>query len=285
VLEEQLETNRKMLSVVEIRFQASRADALDVLQRRQQVIAAEAALSPVKASLAAVSTRLAILIGVPPQTDPGLEGKPLPGLPARPASGVPADLLARRPDLQAEWALLAAADWNVSAARANRMPALSLTGSAAYGSDSMDRLFDNWVMNLASGLTLPLIDGGTRRAEVARTRARADEQVAAYRAAVLSALGEVEDALSAENSQQAYSDALRRQLAAADLTAEEAFRRYSRGLETYYEALSMETTRQSLELSVLAAEYQLLADRVQLYRVLGGDWSGVLESRSGADSL
>lgn len=285
VLEGQLETNRKMLSVIEKRFQTSNADALDVLQRRQQVIAAEAALSPVKASLAAAYNELAILVGVPPQTDLGLEVKPPPSLPERPAAGLPADLLAHRPDLQAEWALLAAADWNVSAARASRMPALTLTGSAAYGADTTDALFQNWVMNLAAGLAMPLIDGGTRRAEVARTRALADEQLAAYREAVLTALGEVDDALSAEMHQQDYFSTLRRQLTAAEVTAEEAFRRYTRGLETYFEALSMETSRQTLEVSVLAAEYQLLTDRVQLYRVLGGDWNRVLTSYRPAEIL
>lgn len=275
VLEKQLAVNRKMLSVAETRFQTSRANALDVLQRRQQVVAAEAALPPVRTALSAAYHRLAVLTGVAPQTDLELEAKPLPVLPERPSAGLPAGLLIRRPDLQAEWALLAAADWNVSAARAARMPAVSLTGSAVYGSGSTDSLFDNWVMNLAAGLTVPLIDGGTRRAETARARARADEQLAAYRSAVLSALGEVEDALVTEMNQQEYLDTLRRQLAAAEVTSEEAFRRYTRGLQTYYEALGIETARQTLEISVLAAEYQLLADRVQLYRVLGGDWERV----------
>lgn len=88
----------------------------------------------------------------------------------------------------------------------------------------------------------------------------------------------MDDALSSENHQQDYFKTLSRQLTAAQLTAEEAFRRYTRGLETYFEALSLETSRQALEISVLAAEYTLLTDRVQLYRVLGGDWNSLLES-------
>ncbi|MGE4489271.1 MAG: efflux transporter outer membrane subunit [Kiritimatiellales bacterium] len=278
VLERQLETNRKMLSVVEKRFQTSSADALDVLQRRQQVLAAEAALPPVRASLEAAYNQLAILVGELPEADLGLAVTSFPMLPERPASGIPADLLARRPDLQAEWALLAAADWDVSAARANRMPTLTLTGSATTSNSDTDRLFDNWVKNLAAGLAVPLIDGGTLRAEAARTRAVAEEQLAAYREAVLNAFGEVEDALSSEIHQQDYLKTLRRQLAAAEQTADEAYRRYTRGLETYYEAMSMEIARQGLEVSVLAAELTLLTDRVQLYRVLGGDWSDVLET-------
>jgi multidrug efflux system outer membrane protein len=94
---------------------------------------------------------------------------------------------------------------------------------------------------------------------------------------VVTALGEVEDALSAETRQQEHLEALRRQLDATTLAAAEAFRRYTRGLETYYDALGEETSRQTLEVSVLQAKYELLSARVQLYRVLGGDWSDVLE--------
>jgi NodT family efflux transporter outer membrane factor (OMF) lipoprotein len=277
VLEGQLAVNRKMLSVIERRFQTSSASALDVLQQRRYVAAVEANIPPVKASLAAAYNALAILTGVPPQTDLKLERDSLPGLSPRPEAGLPSDLLTRRPDLQAEWALLAAADWNVSAARASRMPTLTLTGSAAYQDDSVDDLFDNWARNLAAGLAAPLIDGGRLRAQVAMARAAADEQVAAYREAVITALGEVEDALSAETRQQEHLEALRRQLDATTLAAAEAFRRYTRGLETYYDALGEETSRQTLEVSVLQAKYELLSARVQLYRVLGGDWSDVLE--------
>lgn len=277
VLNEQLDTNRKILSVIEKRFQTASADALDVLQQRQQVAAAESAIPPVRAALESAYIELCILTGVPPQAGPELHASDLPDLPARPDAGIPADLLANRPDLRAEWAQLAAADWNVSAARAARMPSITLTGAAAYQDDSTAGLFDNWVKNLAAGLALPLIDGGRRRAEVVRARAAADEQLSAYRAAVLSALGEVDDALSAENRQAEYLERLQAQLKATERTAQEAFRRYTRGSESYFEVLSAEIARQRLEVGVLNAERDLLIGRVRLYRVLGGDWTTVLE--------
>jgi outer membrane protein TolC len=200
-----------------------------------------------------------------------------------PDAGLPADLLIRRPDLQAAWARLEAADWNVRAAQADRLPAIKLTGTAAYGADTTDALFQNWVMNLAAGLTAPLIDGGSRCAEVALKKAVADEKVAAYRETVIGALGEVEDALAAEIHQREYRSAISRQSTAAQLTAEESFRRYTRGLNSYFEALSAETIRQNLEVTVLQSEYDLRADRVQLYRVFGGDWTSILETYRDAD--
>jgi NodT family efflux transporter outer membrane factor (OMF) lipoprotein len=283
VLLDQLAARRKMLSSIEKRFQTAQSDALAVLQQREKVAAAEATIPPVDASIEATAHALAVLVGVPPQTDLGLVVKDQIELPARPAAGLPADLLARRPDLSAAWARLASADWDVSSARADRMPAITLTGTADYADDSVDDLFDNWVLNLAAGLSAPLIDGGSLRAEVARTRAVADEQVAAYRAAVLDALTEVEDALSAEARQQEYLDAVQRQLSASSDYATESFNRYTRGLDSYFEALSAETSRQSLAVTELQARYDLLADRVQLYRVLGGDWGVILEAYRATD--
>jgi NodT family efflux transporter outer membrane factor (OMF) lipoprotein len=278
ILTRQLEANRKMLSVVEKRFQTAQADAVDVLQQRQRLAASEAAIPPVQSAVSAAEHALAILAGEPPQTDLNLTVLPFAELPAMPEAGLPADLLSRRPDLQAAWARLEAADWNVRAAQADRLPAIKLTGSAAYGADKTDALFQNWVMNLAAGLSAPLIDGGSRRAESARTKAVADERVAAYREAVLNALGEVEDALASEVHQHELLEAVRRQSAAAQMTAEESFRRYTRGLNSYFEALSAETARQALEVTVLQAEYDLRANRVQLCRVLGGQ-SGVILNR------
>lgn len=278
ILTRQLESNRKMLSVVEKRFQTAQASAVDVLQQRQKVAASEALIPPVQAAVSEAEHALAILVGQPPQTDLNLTVQPFAELPTMPEAGLPADLLVRRPDLQAAWSRLEAADWNVRAAQADRLPAITLTGSATYGADTTDALFQNWVMNLAAGLTAPLIDGGSRRAEVALKKAVADEKVAAYRETVIGALGEVEDALAAETHQRDYLEAILRQSTAAQLTAEESFRRYTRGLNSYFEALSTESTRQSLEVTVLQAEYDLRADRVQLYRVLGGDWHSILET-------
>ena len=277
LLTEQLAARRKMLSVVEERFKTSKANALTVLLQRENVAAAEAVIPPVRDSLQAAGNALAILTGRPPQTDLGLVVKPLPNLPGRPDAGLPADLMAMRPDLQASWAALEQADWNVRAAQAARLPALTLTGSVSTSDQDVDNLFDNWIGNLAAGLAMPLIDGGSRRAEARRAQAASDEAVAVYREAVYNALAEVEDALSAENSTQEELAAVVRQSDFAASAADEAYRRYTRGLASFYDALNSRTSSQSRQLNELSTRYSLIAARVQLCRVLGGDWETLLE--------
>ena len=276
-LEDQLAANEKMVSVIEMRFRTAQADSVDFLQQRQRVAGSRAALPLARAQLSQLYNRLAILVGVPPQSDLALKVVTLPALPPVPVAGVPSDLLAQRPDIRSAQHRLLAADWRVSVARANRLPTLRLTGSAVYGADEFNLLFDQWVANLAAGLVAPLIDGGARRAEVERTRAVVDERVAAYRQSVLLALGEVDDALKAEQERGTYRELIQKQYAAAEQTARESLRRYSRGIESYFNSLNLETARQNLEITVLRAEYDLLAERVRLCRALGGDWRGVDE--------
>lgn len=276
LLNKQLADRRKMLSVIEERFKTSQADALDVLRQREQVAAAEAAIPPARDSLQAAGNALSVLTGRPPQTDLGLKIKPLPGLSPRPAAGLPADLLSMRPDLQAAWAQLEQADWNVRAARAARLPAITLTGSVSTTDENVDNLFDNWVGNLIGGLAMPLIDGGSRRAEVRRTKAISDERVAAYREAVYDALAEVENALSAEQAQQERLSAVVRQTEFSKAAADEAYSRYTRGLESFFDALTSRTSSQTQQISALTARYDLLAVRIQLYRALGGDWGEIM---------
>jgi multidrug efflux system outer membrane protein len=276
-LESQLAANEKMFSVIEMRFRTAQADSVDFLQQRQRVAGSRAALPLARAQLAQLYNRLAILVGEAPQADLGITAVALPPLPGIPPAGVPSDLLEQRPDIRSAQHRLDSSDWSVSVARANRLPALRLTGSAAYGADDFNLLLDQWAANLAAGLVAPLIDGGARRAEVERRRAVVDERVASYRELVLRALGEVDDALKAEDERGQYAALVLKQYAAAAQTAEESLRRYSRGIESYFNALNFETARQNLEIVVLRADYDLLAERVRLCRALGGDWRGVDE--------
>ena len=130
--------------------------------------------------------------------------KTLPELIPLPATGLPADLLAARPDVRAAGLRLKEADWQVSAARADRLPAVTLSAAAEFSSDALNLLFSNWVATLAASLAGPLFDGGYRSAEVDRTRAVAEEYLTAYARTVAEAIREVEDSLVTETRQNEY---------------------------------------------------------------------------------
>ncbi len=268
----QLELNRTRLELLELRLRRGLATALDVYQQRQIVAQTESLLPPLESSLESARHELAVLLGLPPRAELGLETGPFPNPGPMPDPGLPADLLARRPDVRAAGLELRAADWRIGAARADRLPALRLTGSAAYDTREWDLLFDNWFATLAASLTGPVFDAGRRKAEVARTRAVADERLAAYRQTVLNSVKEVENALLQETRQVELLAALNRELDAARATQDQALDRYRNGLVDYLPVLSALLQIQALERRVLQAELVRLERRVQACVALGGAW-------------
>ncbi|MEN8255002.1 MAG: TolC family protein [Verrucomicrobiota bacterium] len=279
VIRKQLAANETSLELIELRFRKSLSSALDVYQQRQAVAGTESRIPLAELREELLHNELAVLLG---RTDfQGLEitGGNLPDIGKPPALGIPADVLANRPDVRAAGLSLQSADWNVGAARADRLPTIRLTGSARYGNSDIDvsDIFDNWIANLAASVTGPIFEGGRRKAEVERTRAVVDERLAAYRETVINAIKEVEDALVSEQKQRDYIEALDRNLELSRNSHKEAVNRYRNGLIEYLPVLVELVSLQNLERERVEAQYNLLRYRINLYRALGGSWADELE--------
>ena len=276
LLERQLQTNLTLLELIELRFRMSMVSALDVYQQKQVVENVKAEIPLVEAEEQLLLHELALLLGKPTGTSLKISREEFPEPTEIPATGLPADLLSSRPDLRRAGMRLQAADWQVAAARANRLPAIRLTATAQYGKGDMDVLFDNWLLSLAGNLTAPIFDGGRRAAEVDRRQAFADENLSEYRQAVLTAIKEVEDALVSEVKQREHIKALEMVLVTARRALEEAGIRYRNGLTDYLPVLTQLLAVQNLERNLIRQQAILLNARVSLYRSLGGTWTDSL---------
>jgi NodT family efflux transporter outer membrane factor (OMF) lipoprotein len=272
LLESQLESNETYLDLLELRFSKSAATALDLDQQRQVVAQVEAQIPLVRANEEALMYQLALLLGRPPGEAPKIETAGLPAIPPLPDAGLPAELVARRPDVLSALLNLQAADYRAETARANRLPSITLSGSASYGGAKLSDVFDNWYLSIAGNLLAPIIDGGSRKAEVDRAKAVVVERLEAYRQAVLDAVGEVEEALVREKRQAEYIDRLDEQITFARRALAEAQNRYSKGQADYLRVLTATLSVQGLERTRIKAEGNLLAYRVALYRALSGGW-------------
>jgi len=277
VIHKQLKANETSLELIELRFRKSLSSALDVFQQRQTVAATASFIPQAELREQLLHHELAALLGRTDFQSLEIPDSKLPKLGKLPALGIPADVLANRPDVRAAGLALQSADWRVSAARADRLPAIRLTASGNYANADASDLFDDWFANLAGSLTGPIFDGGRRKAEVARTRAVADERLAAYRATVIGAIKEVEDALISEQKQHEYITLLDVRLDAARHSQKESVNRYRNGLIEYTTVLIQINSLQGLERDRVAAQYTLLQHRINLYRALGGDWPNELE--------
>jgi outer membrane protein, multidrug efflux system len=277
LLEKQLESNLTFLELIELRFRKAMVSALDVYQQKQAVESVRAKIPLVEAEAQLLMHDLAVLLSRPPRADLDLHQAKMPAVGPLPAIGLPADLLANRPDVRAAGKRLKAAQWQVAAARANRLPALRLTAGAQYTNSDLDLLFDSWLLNLAGNLTAPLFDGGRRAAAVDQRRAQMDENLWAYRRTVQSAIKEVEDALVSENRLREHIQGLKAASTAARKGFEEAVWRYRNGLSDYLPVLTQLLAVQDLERNLISQKAQLVLYRVGLHRALGGGWPAAAE--------
>jgi len=276
ILQDHLATNKTYLELVELRFRKNQASALDVYQQRQAVSEVERQVPLVQAQEQVLRHDLAVLLGRPPVGELRIGTYDLSAVPPPPLAGVPADLLLNRPDVRAALARLEAADYRVAAARADRLPAIRLTGGVGYNAQEIANVFDDWFVSLAAGLTQPLFDGFRRQAEEARALAVVEERLANYRLVVLTAIKEVEDALVQESKQREHLEALSRELDNARNTHREALERYLKALNDYLPVLAALERAQLLTRSLVSARRELLVFRINLYRALGGTWTRAL---------
>jgi len=281
LLRRQLQVNKTTEQLIELRFRKSLSTALDVYQQRQTVAATESVIPLLEMREMLLINQLAALLGRSNSQTLKISEKQLPKVGNDfPAIGIPADVLANRPDVRRAGLRLMSADWSVSAARADRLPAIRLTASASYGGNNIEasEIFDDWMANLAASLTGPIFEGYRRKAEVERTRAVAAERLAAYRETVIRAIKEVEDALAQEQKQREYLAALEKRIEAAQRSYTESENRYRNGLTEYTTVLIHLNSLQQLKRTYVEAQFHLLNYRIALFRALGGTWPNTLKA-------
>jgi len=224
---------------------------------------------------------LATLTGRTPSELPAISGER--NIPLEIKAPLPvgdgSELLARRPDVRAAEKRLLADFARIGLARADLYPRITLGGSIGSSASSIGNLFSGGPLGLLLG---PLIDWAFPNREPVLARidmadAEADESLAAFDGAVLSALQETETALSD------YARALdqRRLLTAAEQAAQKAARiTRAQNREGVIDSLqTLEAERTLAETQAALAEQDGLVSRRQiaLFRALGGGWSNTAQ--------
>jgi outer membrane protein TolC len=207
-------------------------------------------------------------------------GAPIPAPPAI-AAGAPAELLRRRPDVRAAEQKLIAANARIGAAIADYYPKLSL--SALFGVESIDAsdVFTGGALQhqIGAGLRWRLFDFGRVDAEVAQARGRDAEALAAYRASVLRASEDVENALSDLAQQQIRAQALSRQIAELSVARAQAEQAYEGGVVSLIEVRDADRDLLTASDQLVQAKSDTARAAVAAFRALGGGWPAETETR------
>jgi NodT family efflux transporter outer membrane factor (OMF) lipoprotein len=267
---------QESLNLTQNRARAGLTSQLDAEQEQAQLLDYQAQLPGYEKQVQQAINQLDILAGQPPGVLDAILATPapLPTIPAIIGIGLPSTLARRRPDIREAEAQVHAATAGVGVAVANFYPDISLTGSIGLRATDASYL-TNWASVFYSAgpsISLPIFEGGRLAANLRTARAEQASAVLNYRATVLNALREVEDALVAyrTDAQAAHDTAASVQAAAFSLYL--ANNRYTHGLSDFLTVLDAERTEDSARQQLVQANTAVANDVVNLYTALGGGW-------------
>jgi multidrug efflux system outer membrane protein len=276
ILNDALATRRESQQLIEARFNAGLSNELDVSRTRIERANAEADIQEAQRQRNTLEHALAVLVGASP-SEPVVApaaGTALPQPPAIPV-GLPASLLGQRPDLAASVATLKAFNAQVGVAEGAYYPSLSLTGNFGYASETLSNLAKGSARQFSFGplaLSLPVFEGGRIEANVKLAKARYDEAVANHEGRLLTALREVEDALSDVQQRQKQGDVQVQAQQAAVRAVQVAQARFDRGVSTYLDVTDAQRSALAADRAAAQIRTQRLLAAVSVARALGGGW-------------
>jgi len=276
IADDNLASQRETLQITRWRLQAGLTTSLEAEQALTQTELTSALVPAIQTGIAQSRYALAVLTGRPPAdlatalAAVGPVPQAAPGL----VLSFPAETLRQRPDVRAAEEAMRAAMARVAEANAARAPNFTISGSLGLDALTLAGLTHgaSVVSVLLAAVTLPIFDGGILRAQVRAQQAALDQAGSTYKAAVLTALKDVEDALVALAGDRERLTHLQLAATAAGNAALLARQRYSGGVVDFQTVLDTQRTQLTAQEGLAAGGADLSADHVRLYKALGGGW-------------
>ncbi|QEY26949.1 efflux transporter outer membrane subunit [Neisseria zalophi] len=187
-----------------------------------------------------------------------------------------ADLLARRPDIAAQKALLQAREQDIREAKAEFYPNIELRALAGLSHiDAFDivRGKNGGALTVLPAIHLPLFTSGALQSNLAARNSQFNEQVAIYDQTVLNAMRSAADAVSAYQSLHKQVDLQQRMVGTAKKSEAASARRMRAGLENGIDSLRKQDETLQRQILLVQGRADLLAAWSNLHVQLGGGFN------------
>jgi len=264
------------LRLTEARRNQGVASGLDVHQAEQLLFTATGQIASLERDVSLTENALSLLLGRLPGDVP--RGESLEAFEAPPTvpAGLPSALLERRPDIREAEQRLHAATAQIGVARADYFPRLSLTGFFGAQSRALTDLLTGpaQLASASVAAAAPLVNRGRVTGNVRFAESAQREAAIVYERVVFTAFQDVSDSLTTYARTRDQRTEQERLVGALRESARLSTQRYQTGLDSYLPVLDAQRNLFQGELDLTRLRQQELASIVQLYRALGGGWSG-----------
>jgi outer membrane protein, multidrug efflux system len=276
IAQENLKLQEDTLGLTNSLRQSGFNTELDVSREESQVAQTRAEIVPIRTQVTQLEHAIATLLGEDPdalkaELDPPAA---IPQVPPVVLTGMPADLLRRRPDIRQAERNIAADNALIGVAVSNYYPKFSLSGDFGFDAGKFKQWFD-WESHyfiLDPGFTWDLLDFGRTDAQVKLTKEQRNEAFLTYQNTVLTALREVEDALTAYANEQDHRAALADAVASAQEAVEISRDQYKQGVVDFLQVLDAQRQLLLVQDQLVQSDQAISTNLVALYKALGGGW-------------
>ncbi len=289
IAESNQQAAQQLLDIIDARFAAGAAAPVEQATQRSVYDATQIARLGLQQVESEARTALALLLGREPE-EFVVRGQPMDSL-TEPviSAGLPSELLARRPDIARAEENLRAGHADVVVARAAMFPSLTLTGNAGVQNPALQAAVltiggTGPSFSLGANLVHPIFDHGRLRAQRDEVAAKDRELLSAYRAAILAALVDVENALDAIRHLQDARQFQLDNVAQSTKAFEGATLRYKAGAGDFLLVLEAQRTLFAARDQFVQYKLARLQALVSLAKALGGGWTQHPESEVPAET-
>lgn len=276
VLRWNAESQHEVLNIAIARYDSGLASKLDVSQARSVYQSTLAQIPSMQATIDGYRNTMAVLLGTFPQELDGWlqEGYALPSYVAPIGVGIPAELLLRRPDLRAAERQVEANAALLGATRRDWFPQLLVSGSIGFASGEMKSLFRSRSLTweIAPSIKWNIFGGNDRVNATREARAALDGSILTFNGKMLTALQEVESAMSQYENSITQITALREAVNQNRETLTLSLELYKQGLAPFQNVLDAQRSLLTYQNYLVQALGGSLIYLVQLYEALGGGW-------------
>ncbi|WP_065498872.1 efflux transporter outer membrane subunit [Burkholderia stabilis] len=284
LLDDTVKSYAQSLKLTQNQYAQGVAARADVIQAQTQLQSAQAASIDNGVARAQFEHAIATLIGEPASTF-SLPPNPLAAEPPITPVDVPSALLERRPDIAAAERRAASANEQIGVAISAFFPTLTLSATGGFQSSVWSQLFTLPARFWTVGpqLAATLFDAGLRAAQTDAARATYDQDVAAYRLAVLTAFQDVEDNLASQRILAQEIDVQRQAVDSAEHALAIVTNQYKAGTVAYLNVLTAQTTAFTAQQKLTTIAGQRMVSSVGLVKALGGGWDASNMARETGD--
>ncbi|MCW3090636.1 MAG: transporter [Ferruginibacter sp.] len=265
--------NDSTLRIIKLQFQAGQVTALGVEQAEAQRLVAVQLIPLLQQEITVQENALSILTGVLPAAVQRTGDISNTVFTDSLSAGVPTALLSNRPDVRSNELALNIANANTGIAKANMYPSLTITAAGGINAFKASNWFNipaSLFGTVTGGITQPLFQRKQLKTQYELAKVDREKTVIQFRQSVLTAVGEVSDALVKTNKLKEQESIAATRISTLQQAIANADLLFKNGMATYLEVITAQSNTLQGELELASLKKDQLNAVVDLYRALGG---------------